>query len=160
MTLPDVDDLNTYGGALNDYAPVEDPSTDESAAFRNKYAANVAMMTQTICRAYARFVTAATTGGMSLAAHRALWGSLPAVAPTLARSGVGIYTVTWTATQNDLLSVSHTLNFIAAWGGTRTTTSADSMKAIPTAANVVTVYVRDAAGALTDTATTVDLFVV
>ena len=31
MTAPDIDSLGTYGGALENYAPVTDPETDQDA---------------------------------------------------------------------------------------------------------------------------------
>ena len=32
MTAPDIDSLDTYGGALENYAPVTDPETDRTPA--------------------------------------------------------------------------------------------------------------------------------
>ena len=121
--LPDVDSLNTYGGARSDYAPVVDPVTDESAVFRNRYAANVAMMTQTVPRAMRSFVgaTGATpTDPVSGFVHAALWGSGASVKPTMARTALGVWTVTFPTTVSSELTsaltsqgggLTHTVNF-------------------------------------------------
>lgn len=105
--LPDVDSLNTYGGAISNYAAVVDPDVDEDAVFRNRYAGNVAMMTQTAVRAMVSFVgvTGATpTDPGSGFIHSAVWGAGVAVKPTVARTGTGIWTVTWPATVDSELT--------------------------------------------------------
>lgn len=115
MTLPDVDSLSTYGGPVSDYSPVVDPTTDESAVFRNKYAANVAMMTQTAVRAICSFVGvtgANPTDPVVGFIHAAVWGAGPSVKPTVSRSGTGIWLVTWPATVSSELT-----SALAAQGG-------------------------------------------
>lgn len=97
MTLPDIDSLASYGGALANYSPVVDPETDEDAAHRNRYACNVAMMTQTAPRAICSFVgvtgtTPTDPGGF---VHAALWGGGGGVKPTVSWSSTGIWLVTW-----------------------------------------------------------------
>lgn len=111
--LPDTSSLDTYGGAMADYAPVEDPTTDESSAFRNQYAADTAMMTVTAPRAFVTFVGDSTTPGDpgSGFVHAALWGSGPSVKPTIANITTGAYDLEWPATVDDPLAVEHTLNF-------------------------------------------------
>ncbi len=113
MTLPDTDTLDSYGGALVNYAEVEDPTTDESADYRNKYAANVAMMTVTACRAFVTFVGHATTPADPSTGfvHAALWGSSPDVKPVVTHTTTGEYLVTYPATVDDPLDVEHTVNF-------------------------------------------------
>ncbi len=107
MTLPDVDSLATYGGPLSDYSPVVDPTTDESAVFRNKYTANVAMMTQTAVRAIRSFI--AQTGADPIDpvigfVHAAVWGAGPALKPAVERQSTGIWLVTWPETVQSELS--------------------------------------------------------
>lgn len=112
MTLPDIDALSTYGGALANYSPVVDPTTDEDASARNKYAANVAMMTHTAPRALASFLGHATTPAdpASGFVHDAMWGNALGVKPTVVKAGTGIYDMTWPASVNDELGVAHALN--------------------------------------------------
>ena len=119
--LPDVDDLNTYGGAIADYSPVVDPTTDEGAIFRNFYAQNVAGMTHTLGRVFFSFVTAnganPTDPGVGHI-HDAVWGAAPGYKPAIVRFGEGVWDATLPAT------VQHSLLFTqpAAVGGGRTHT--------------------------------------
>lgn len=152
MTLPDVDDLATLGGTKTNAHPVEDPTTDLDAAQDNKQRCDVAMMTHTAPRAWARFTAAATTGAMVLVAHDAHWGNTAPVAPVLARSSAGIFTLTFPTSVNDELAVAHTTNFRGAWGTSRGGATKYTIDVIPSSANVLTAYVRDAANALADAA--------
>lgn len=121
MTLPDISSLDHFGGALNNYAPVTDPTTDEDAKYRNRYACDVAMMGHTAPRGFVRFVTANGSDPTDPASnpHDALWGSSFAVKPAVARTGEGVWTVTLPTTVADELTsedasigggVSHTVN--------------------------------------------------
>ena len=130
MTLPSVDNfITTYGGALVDYAPCEDPSTDRPAAAANQWYADTAAMTQTPFRALVRLQKAGV--GYSITSpdqpalsgttfqQAAVWcdgsGVIPfASFPVVAKLGVGVYTVTWPATVTDALGAVQTLNFRAA----------------------------------------------
>jgi hypothetical protein len=116
MTLPDRDTLATYGGALANYSDVIDPTTDEDAGSRNKYAANVAMMTRTITRAARSFL--GTTGGATAVAdpttgfsHDAVWGDGSASKASVTHVSTGTYDAIWPATVTDELDVSHSVNF-------------------------------------------------
>ena len=155
MPLPDQDDyLSTYGGSKINYAPPEDPTTDEDAGIRNQYVANVAMMTLTAVRALALFTPAATTGTMALVSHAANWGNSATVAPVLNRVAAGVYTLTWPATVIDALGLSHTTNFRFVTCNVRGSGTPWIYNAAITSANVVTVWTYSSAGAATDPATT------
>lgn len=148
MTLPDVDTIDTFGGALEDYGiGIVDPTTDRAAEDGNKAFANVAMMTHTNPRAVCRFVGHATTptDPTSGLVHDAQWGDAVAVKPTVAKTGTGVYTITWPTDVDDELSESHALNLKAAWGQAEGST-AYHVQCSVTSANVVTVYVFDMAG--------------
>ncbi len=112
MTLPAIYTLSTYGGAMANYAPVEDPTTDRDATAANQAYASAAAATHTTPRAWARFTAAASTGAMVLVAHDAVWGT--SVPPTLARTSAGIFTVTWPATITDELGTVQTVALRAA----------------------------------------------
>lgn len=152
MTLPDVDDLSTYGGALANYAPIEDATTDEDAAWRNKYAANVAGMTQTACRAWCTFLghASAPTDPASNV-HGAVWGDDVSVKPTVARTGTGVFTVTWPSTVTDELAEVHTVNLRRCWANVEGAT-AYFVTTTVTAANVVTLRVFNSSAAANDAA--------
>ena len=162
MPLPDIDDYTaTFGGSKINASAVEDPTTDEDAATRNQYVADVAMMTGTAPRAWVNFVANTTTGGMSITAHYAVWGTGVSVVPTPARSSAGTYTITFPASVNDALGNSHTVNLRAGWGQVRDGTAGWDMLTYPTSANVMTVFIRNAAGTLADPAgINVDLFAI
>jgi len=154
MTLPDkTDTIATLGGILANAEPVTDATTDLDADADNKARANNAMMSRTACQALRRFTGHATTPadpGSGLV-HRALWGSAVGVKPPVTKGGTGIYLVTWAATQNDELGVSHSLNLeiARAWVEVTGATLILATARI-TAPNIVEVRVYTMAGALTD----------
>lgn len=144
--------LDDYGGALADYASVVDPTTDEGARFRNRYACDGAMMMHTAFRAFVSFVTVNGANPTDPAAdvHDALWGSTNTVKPTVARTGEGVWTATWPTTVTDALTaetaakgggVTHTVSFRRAIASTQPVGGVlTHARAIVTASNVVTVY--------------------
>ncbi len=144
MSLPDASDIADYGGALVDYqAAIEDATTDRGAANANKAYNDCAMMTRTATRAWARFTGDAATPVLIAQpnGHNAMWGSSGGVAPTLARTALGIYTITWPTSVTDQLGVAHTLNLSpAAWCQVEGTT-AYFTNVIKTAANVLEAHI-------------------
>jgi len=98
--LPSVASLSTYGGALNDYSPPIDASTDRPAAGANPAYGDTAAMTHTAIRGWARF-TPAGSSTPTLASHDETWNNGNNSAPTIARSEEGIYTLTYPATVYD-----------------------------------------------------------
>ena len=124
MTLPSVDSFQTFGGALVDYAPCEDPSTDRPAAAANQWYADTAAMTQTAIRAFVRLSKSGAGYSIflpdvptsSLTQQAAVWvdgsGVIPFVSwPVVVRVSAGVYTITWPTTVVDSLGVTQTLNF-------------------------------------------------
>jgi hypothetical protein len=148
MTLPDKDSLATYGGPMSNYgaAGVVDPTTDEDAGWRNKYAANVAAMTHTIARAACSFL--GTTGGATAIAdpstgfvHDAVWGDGSTVKPSATRISTGIADVIWPSTVTDELDDSHAVSLRRAWADVEpSNTLFKSANAVVTSANTVRVY--------------------
>ncbi len=120
MTLPDRDSLSTYGGAMSNYADPIDPTTDEDAGWRNKYAGNVAMMTHTITRAFRSFL--GTSGGATAIAdpttgfvHDAVWGNSPLNKPSVTQVASCTYDINWPSTVLDELDVTHSVSLSRAW---------------------------------------------
>lgn len=158
MGLPGITSLPSYGGALSDYSPVADSTTDRSATGTNPAYADVAAMTHSALRAWTRMTLSASAP--ALVAWDATWkGNVTNVAPTLARSGVGTNTITYAATVFDEIpngspgytAAGFLLNLRAAFGTDRTGASALwHVRALVTSANVITVYTWNAAGALAD----------
>lgn len=157
MTLPDTDDLAALGGVMVNYAPVEDPTTDLDAAYDNKVRANVAGMTQTAIRAECHFTTHATTPTMD--SHYSVWGNAPAVAPTVARQALGQFRITWPSSATDELGTSHTINLRGGKANPQSATFVQpQVKKV--SANVMDIYLFDAAGAASDFAgTVIDVYV-
>ncbi len=153
MTLPDIDALSTYGGPLNNYAPIVDPTTDEDAASRNKYAMNVAMMTHMIPRAMRSFVGVAgatPTDPLSGLVHDALWGNGTGLKPVVGWSATGVWTCTWPATVVDELGVTHSVNLRRADAQVECGATKYDATASVTAPNVLTIRGWTAAGAAND----------
>lgn len=152
MPLPAISSLSDYGGALQDYAPVTDPTTDESAKYRNRYACDVAMMTHTAPRGFVRFVAVdgAAPSDPASNVQDAMWGSSASVKPVVARTGEGTWTVTLPVSVEDELTPedesagggeTHTTNL--RFGFAQATPVAGVLKhavAEVTGANVLTVY--------------------
>lgn len=114
--------LDDYGGPIADYAAVVDPTTDEAAHFRNRYACDAAMATHTQPLALASFVAVngANPTDPTDFVHDAKWGDSNPYKPVVARTGEGIVTLTWPTTVQDSLTllsaslgggVTHTVNF-------------------------------------------------
>lgn len=109
--LPAIIDFDSLGGCLQNYAPVEDPTTDLDASADNETRANVAAMTQTLPRALCRGTLDVAP---SVAAHRAVWGNSGSVAPAIIRTSVGVFDVIWPASVVDDLGVAQNVLFVAA----------------------------------------------
>ena len=88
MPLPDADSLATAGGALRDYSPVIDPTTDRSAAGANAAYANAMAATHTQPRTITR-VKWAGAGSPTILWHDEVWNNGSNPAPTVQRLGVG-----------------------------------------------------------------------
>jgi hypothetical protein len=148
MTAPDIDTLDTFGGALQDYAPAVDPTTDRSAATDNLLYADVAAMTHTAARCWLAFTAAATTGAMSLVAYDSMWNVKTPTVPVFAHTATGTFTFTWPGSVADEIpngkpgynASGHTLNLRSGRHNCRSATTAYFCNVV-VSANVVTVYV-------------------
>ncbi len=144
MTLPDTDSMDTFGGVLVNYGDVEDPTTDEDAAYRNKYVADTAMMTVTAPRAFVTFVGSnSSPGDPSGFVHGAMWGSGPDVKPVVTIASPAEYLITYPATVIDPLDVEHTLNFRRAYAQIESSGVLRHAAAKVSSANTVTVWTFD-----------------
>ena len=149
MALPDKDDIDTYGGEKSDYAPIEDPTTDTAASEFNSLKCSVAMGSRTAVRAWVKFTTHATTP--VLVSHDAVWGNSVSVAPTVTRTGAGIFVVTWPAYVDDELGTAHSLNLQLGWSNVSSTTCYFTQASVNTA-NTVAVYTFNTSFAANDIA--------
>jgi hypothetical protein len=151
VSLPDVDSIGTYGGALSNYSPVIDPTTDRDAGAMNQALESVAEATHTVARAWARVQLAATGAAMKIVSSDAGWGNASPPVPNHGASA-GIFTLQWspaTATITDGLGLTHFLNF--RWA--RATIEGQTFgfaNASVTAGNVVTIYMANYLGSPSD----------
>ena len=168
--------LAYYGGPTIDQIPVIDPTTDRSAAGMNQALSSVGGMTRTAVRAWAR-IQISSGPTVAIVLWDALWGNGTNAAPTISRSGAGIYVLQWPGTVFDdiptnLKGFSGTVPgatpagfsvlLRSAWGGCVPSGSSDDfdVQCVVTGAAQVTAYIRDgAARTLSDpTAPMFDLF--
>jgi hypothetical protein len=152
MALPDSATYDTYGGAKTNYAPVEDYSTDEDAADRNEYVADVAGMTHTAVRCWRRFLgNAVTPTDPGSNVFDNVWGNDLADKPTVARTGAGVYTVTYPATIVDDNGTTRSINLRGGWANVEGSTLYFTTVTV-TSPNVLTVRVFNTAFAANDAA--------
>lgn len=161
MALPR--DSNFYGGPWQDKGAVRDPSRDISAAQFNRIVEDLAQLTRTSHKGWWRFQTQAGTGTFGIVDQGTQWGSSAAYRPsTTNRSGTGVYIMTFPASFNDGMvpPVSETLAFKAGWANIASATQSGTARVVASG-NIVTIYVRNDAGSLSDlaAATEIDVFV-
>lgn len=149
MSLPDTDSLPTFGGALKDYSPVVDATTDRAAAGANQAYADTAFASHLVPRCAARVTL--SSGAPVLVSRDEGWNNGLNAVPAYARTTNGIYTATYPTTVMDEIpaglpgynAAGHILNLRYAWAialvGTGSTGWVDC-KAVVTAANVITLY--------------------
>lgn len=106
--LPATSDFNaTYGGSKSDYYPIEDSSTDRSAAEMNSVLSDTAAMTHTIVRAWIVF----DANTLAVTFFDSVWGNAPGLYPTIYNGSTGVYGISFPATCTDLLGNTQTINF-------------------------------------------------
>lgn len=150
MALPNIASVNTYGGLKENDRPVENPVTDEDAEERNEYVADVAGMTQTIDRAWCRFVGHGTQPTYpSSNVHSAVWGNDDEDKPVYTRTGTGVVTIEWPDIITDERGVEIPVNLRNASVNVEGSTLYFA-NATVTAPNVVTVRIWNSSGVLND----------
>lgn len=151
--LPDTAGASTFGGnEFVDEDAVVDAETEVSATYFNRITSQLAASSYTQPRAWAYVTVAATVP--TLAEHGAVWGDSPAVAPVVARSSAGVFTLTWPTSVDDLQAVaeSHSTNIRAVTGQSHNAASALVPRWDITSANVLTVTFHNLSAAATDPA--------
>jgi hypothetical protein len=147
--------IDSYGAPYVNAASVGDPTTEQSAEYANRVFEDVAQMTRTAVRAWAAFETSSGgAGALSSVDAISVWSE--DASPTFAKSATGTYTITYeteyedalVGTESDSVAETEQVSFRFGWGSARGSTFGHVQVAI--ADNVVTVYVFDAAGALSD----------
>lgn len=146
----DAKDLSDYGGARQDAYPVNDPTTQVSAAYLNRALEDLAQLTRMAPKAIIRWTGTNTTGAVTLnsADVRTLWGNGLSYAPAVAKVGsTGQYTVTFPTTYTDGLGEVEVFNAYGASVSSGGGTSGALQAGIElTSANVITLYLYDKSG--------------
>lgn len=91
MTLPR--SLASYASPKKNARVLANPKTDICQAEWNLLANDAAQMTRTGTKLWAQFATALSNGPVACTAFGAQWGVGSASAPTITRTGTGVYTV-------------------------------------------------------------------
>lgn len=147
--------IGNYGGPKVDGLPVSNPETQVAASEMNRYMEDLAQATRTVLRACVSFPTNAGAAPLTVPAgdvdHKSVWGSGAGQKPTVQKTGVGLYTITYATSFTDALSVAESVAFFAGHVSCMSSDSADILTArtLTVAANVVTIGVY-ASGALAD----------
>ncbi len=97
--------LESLGGPFFDEEAIVDPQSEVAAAFYNRKTEDVAQMTGATGFTWFSFVTqgSGATVSASNVAVAGLFGNGSAAKPTVARSGAGIYVLTWPTEFDDAL---------------------------------------------------------
>lgn len=130
---------------------VVDPTTDQDASAGNQELIDLACLTRTGILARVTFTTDAATP--TLVSHQAQYGNGGGVAPVVARTGLGTFTITLPASVTDYLGRTRTIAIGRAWAQIEGSTARWPAQT-SSAANVVTVYTFSTAPAANDIAGT------
>lgn len=148
MTLPSQDSFSTFGGLKQDYDAIVNISTDYSAVSNlNPAFVDVSMMTRTAIRSYVRFTTSATIP--TLNTYEACWREFTTTQPVLARTGTGVYTITFPTTVSDGIGDTNYVNFQSCLPKVEGNSFALVQGSI-TSANVLTIYTATTGGTPSD----------
>lgn len=149
--------IQSYGGEYHDSAPVGNPQTEQSADYGNRALEDQAQATRTVPRAWFSFATSSGgAGAIDLVDATSVWGDSGSADPVLAKAATGTYTATYATeyedalvgTTSDAIAETEQVFFRFGWGGARGSTFGHAQ--VDPVDNVVTVYVFDATGALSD----------
>lgn len=155
-------DISTYSGPWQDKEAVSNPTTDQGASSMNRIAEDAAQMTRTSTKIMVKFLTSATVAPVSIAVSDSCsqWGEGASYAPTILKTATGTYTITYAteyadalvgATGNEAVEETEQVAFRFIWGDAFLT-SGPTMGSVRCSSvdNVITAYVFNVAGALSD----------
>lgn len=153
-----------YGAPFVDAQATSNPTTELAAAQFNRLAEDSAQMTRTSGKIAVKFRTSASAAPVSIAVDDSTsqWGEGVSYAPTISKTATGTYTITYAVEYPDALvgtegneAVEETeqVSFRFIWGDAFKV-SGPTMGSVRGSSvdNVITVYVFDATGAVSDIA--------
>lgn len=143
-----------YGGPFTDAHAVTNPDTDQSAAQANRVMEDSAQMTRTSRKMRVAFDTVGS-GDPTVASFSSQYGNDSGKYPTLARSGVGLYSVTLAASYTDDLGTVETTSIGDAWAVARQGASGSAaddvhVKVLAITGAVITLRVESPLGTVAD----------
>lgn len=154
--------LDSYSGPWIDREAVANPTTEQSASSMNRLIEDVAQMTRTSPKIMVKFKTTATAAPVAVSVDDSTsqWGEGVSFVPTISKTATGTYTITYATEYEDALvgtegneAVEETeqVSFRFIWGDAFKA-SGPTMGSVRGSSvnNVVTAYVFDATGALSD----------
>lgn len=149
MTTPR--DLSDYGAPYDDELPVENPAVEQSAAFYNRHAEDAVQHSRTSEKAVIDFLSITSVATVSAAnvncrMHLGTGGSTK---PTVARTALGAYTITFASSYLDGLNESETVSLFKATGFVESLTVVGHVQAT-VSGSVISVQCFDMAGAAAD----------
>lgn len=152
MTTPrTIQDYGAPAGGYLDALPVEDPTSEQSAAYANRQICDTAQMTNTTTKAIVRFNTTTTAGPIAVTptngrSHR---GTGSSQLPSIQKVSTGRYNITYSASFTDEIGATETFTFYAARGAVESLTVHGTIQCTVTS-NVIQVAVFNTAGSLSD----------
>jgi len=144
-------DLAAYGGPYSDERPQSDPLTQLPADLGNLLLEDTAQMTRMPMRVVARFTTDNTSSPSVIDYGKTLWGTGASYKPTVTRTNVGLFTVTFAATYTDGLGEDETLALTDADAKQEFLSSTPRLVYARASANLIYVGLYTVAGTLVDT---------
>jgi hypothetical protein len=152
-------EISSYSGPWVDAEPVANPTTQQSAASANRHAEDSAQMTRTASRIMVKFTATVTTPPIAVEVDdsTSVWGEGMSFEPVIAKTGVGVYTITYATeyadalvgtTGNEAVAETEQVSFRFGWGSVEGSLCGHVQ--LEFVNNVITVYVFNAAGSSSD----------
>lgn len=150
--------IDNYAGPWVDASAIANPTTQQSAASANRMAEDTAQMTRTSNKVWVKFSTSSgANGSRPVLDSTSQWGEGNAYAPAIAKTGTGTYTITYATEYDDALvgtegneAVEETEAVAFRFHGWNIEGSTFGHVNVSSVDNVITCYVFDAAGTLSD----------
>lgn len=151
--------IESYGGSFVDAQAVGNPTTEQSAPYYNRHAEDCAQMSRTSTKVMVSFATTTTAGPVAVTVIDASsqWGEGVSYKPTIEKTATGTYVITYATeyddalvgtTGNEAVEETEQVAFRFGWGSCMGSTFGHVQPSF--ADNVITAYVFDATGALSD----------
>lgn len=150
--------IEIYSGPWVDAEALANPATEQPASSMNRIAEDAAQMTRTSTKVWVKFATSAgANGSQPVVDATSQWGEGNSYAPTIAKTATGTYTITYATEYDDALigtegneGVEETEAVVFRFHGGNVEGSTFGHVNVSSVNNVITCYVFDAAGTLSD----------